>query len=83
MREGVRITTTKKADARCVSEALADYGSELERAGNGWAVHRPPPTPPELSAVLTALKRCLDENAITFVTVTVDGQAYAMEGRET
>ena len=29
---------------------------------------------------LTALKACLDENAIGAVKVAIDGQAYAMEG---
>lgn len=33
-----------------------------------------------LPDLLTALKQCLDENAIAAVKVELDGQAYAMEG---
>jgi hypothetical protein len=82
MRQGVRITTDKGTDAECISDALVDYGSEVERKGEGWAVQVLAPGPPELTAVLAALKTCLDDNAIALVKVTIDGQAYAMEGRE-
>jgi hypothetical protein len=80
MRQGVRITTDSRGDAKCISDALIDYGSEVEEEGKRWTVQLSGPTAPELTAVLAALKICLDENAIALVTVTVDGQAYAMEG---
>jgi hypothetical protein len=82
MRQGVRITTGKRADAECISDALVDFGSEVERKGEGWAVQVSASSPRELTAVLAALKTCLDDNAIASVRVTIDGQAYAMEGRD-
>ena len=81
MRHGVRVTTTRKLDAECISDALGQYGGKVERDGKRWYV--------QLSAsegaaafpeLLTALKQCLDENAIAAVKVELDGQAYAMEG---
>jgi hypothetical protein len=48
--------------------------------GRGWAVQLSAPGAPELTAVLAALKICLDENAIAVVKVQIDGQVYAMEG---
>jgi hypothetical protein len=82
MRQGVRITTDRRSDATCISDALAQYGSEVEREGKRWAVHVSASTAPEqLTAALAALKLCLDENAIAVVKVEIDGQAYAMEGR--
>jgi uncharacterized membrane protein len=83
MRQDVRITTDKKADAECISDALIEHGSEVEREGKRWTVQVLAATAPELTAVLAALKNCLDENAIALVKVTIDGRAYAMEGAET
>ena len=80
MRQGVRITATKKRDAECISSAMSGYGSEVERDGRRWAVHFSASGTSELPAVLTALKDCLDENAIATVKVRIDGRAYAMEG---
>jgi hypothetical protein len=80
MRQGVRITTTKKRDAECISDAMSGYGSEVERDGRRWAVHFSTSGASELPAVLSALKDCLDENAIATVKVRIDGRAYAMEG---
>jgi len=83
LRQDVRITTDKQGDAECISEALIEYGSEVEREGEHWTVHVFAQTAPEVTAVVAALKNCLDENAIALVKVSIDGQAYAMEGRET
>jgi hypothetical protein len=80
MRQGVRITTDKQSDARCISNALLAYGGEVAQDGRGWAVQLSAPGAPELTAVLAALKICLDENAIAVVKVEIDGQVYAMEG---
>ena len=83
MRQRVRITTDKRADAECISDALIDYGGIVEKEGKRWAVQVSAPSASELTAVLAALKHCLDENTIALVRVTIDGQAYAMEGAET
>jgi hypothetical protein len=80
MRPGLRITTHRRRDAECIREALREYGSEVEPESERWAVHLPTPSTPELSPVLAALKACLDEEGIESVNVTVDGQAYLMEG---
>jgi hypothetical protein len=81
MRQGVRIRTDRRRDADCIAGALHEYGSEVKRAGRRWAIHvSVTSAPDELTAVLAALKICLDENAIAMVKVEIDGQAYAMEG---
>jgi hypothetical protein len=80
MRQDVRITTDKRKDAECISKALLDYVSEVEKEGKRWTVQVSAPSAHELAALVTALKTCLDENAIALVKVTVDGRAYAMEG---
>jgi hypothetical protein len=80
MRQDVRITTDKRKDAGCISAALHDYASEVEKEGRRWTVQVSAPSAPELAALVAALKTCLDENAIALVKVTVDGRAYAMEG---
>ena len=82
MRQDVVITTSKRADAECISDAVIEYGSEVEREGQDWTVHVFAQTAPELTAVVAALKNCLDENAIALVKVSIDGQAYVMEGRD-
>jgi hypothetical protein len=81
MRQDVRITTDKGVDAKCIADALVDYGSEVEKEGKRWAVQVSAPGAPELTAVLAALKNCLDENTIPLAKVTIDGQGYAMEGK--
>lgn len=83
MGQGVRITTTERRDAECIGDALIEYGSEVEQDRGRWAVHLSASGASDLTAVLTALKRCLDENAIATVKVSIDGDAYVMEGMTT
>jgi hypothetical protein len=73
--QDVGITTEKKADAECIGDALIEYGSEVVREGKRWAVQLSAPSPLELTAVLAALRDCLDEHAIASVKVTIDGRA--------
>jgi hypothetical protein len=80
MRHGVQITTIRKRDADCICEALTGYGCIVERAGKRWSVDLSRSDTRDLPDLLTALKACLDENAIGAVKVAIDGQAYAMEG---
>jgi hypothetical protein len=75
MRQGIRIVTAKRRDAECISDALSGCGSEVERDGGRWTVHVPASGAPDLTAVLTTLKDCLDENAIATVKVRIDGLA--------
>jgi hypothetical protein len=80
MRQGVQVTTTRKRDAECVSDALVRYGSTVARDGRRWTVQLSASEGAALPDLLTALMQCLDENAIAAVKVELDGQAYAMEG---
>jgi hypothetical protein len=80
MRQEVRVTTDKRREAKCIADALIAYESKVERDGRRWSVHLSASSAPELTAVLTALKDCLDENAMAVVKVMVDDRAYAMEG---
>jgi hypothetical protein len=50
MGQGVRITTTKQVDARCIANALLEYGGEITQDGKGWAVQLSAPEAPELTA---------------------------------
>jgi hypothetical protein len=78
--QGLRIATNRRRDAECIRDALCEYGSEVEPQSERRAVHIPRPSAPELTAVLAALKACLDEEGIWSVNGTIDGQAYLMEG---
>jgi hypothetical protein len=80
MRQGVQVTTTRRRDAECISDALARYGGKVERDGRRWSVQLSASEGAVLTALLRALKQCLDENAIAAVKVELDGHAYAMEG---
>jgi small ligand-binding sensory domain FIST len=80
VRQGVRVTTTRKRDAQCIAEALAQYGSTLAGQGHRWVVELSEPEGADFPDVLTALKECLEENAIAAVKVELDGKAYTMEG---
>jgi hypothetical protein len=80
MRQGVQVTTTRKRDAECISDALTQYGSTMARDGRRWSVQLTASEGAALPDLLRALKQCLDENAIAAVKVELDGQAYAMEG---
>ena len=80
VRQGVRVTTTGKRDAQWIAEALAQYGSTVAGQGQRWVVELSEPEGADLPDLLTALKECLEENAIAAVKVEVDGKAYTMEG---
>jgi hypothetical protein len=80
MRQGVQVTTTRKRDAECISHALGQYGGKVEPDGRRWFVQLSASEGAALPDLLTALKQCLDENAIGAVKVELDGHAYAMEG---
>jgi hypothetical protein len=80
MRQDLRIATNRRRDAECIRDALREYASEVESEDERWAVHVSAPSAPELTEVLAAVKACLDETGISSVNVTIDGQAYLMEG---
>jgi hypothetical protein len=77
----LRIGTARLEDAECISQALSQYGAEAEAEDGSSAVVLVPAAPVDaLPDVLTALKVCLDTNAIASVKVSVDAQSYVMEG---
>ena len=79
MRQAIVVTTDERRDAECISDALIAYESKVERDGRHWTVRLSASSAPELSSVFTALKDCLDQNAIAVVKVMVGDRAYAME----
>jgi hypothetical protein len=80
MRQGVQVTATRKRDAECISGALRSYDAKIERVDRRWSAQLSASEGATLRKLLTALKQCLDENAIVAIKVELDGQAYAMEG---
>jgi hypothetical protein len=80
MRQGIHVTTTRKREAECIAEALGQCGGKVERDGRRWFVQLSASEGAALPELLTALKQCLDENAIAAVKVELDGRTYAMEG---
>jgi hypothetical protein len=80
MRQGIQVTTTRKRDAECISDALTHYGSTVTRDGRRWSVQLLASEGAALPDLFRVLKKCLDENEIAAVKVELDGQAYAMEG---
>jgi hypothetical protein len=79
--DGLRIGVARHEDAECVSDALKEYGSEIEDDHGAFAVVIPTAVEGEMfTALLSALKACLDENEIPSVSVTLGEQSYVMEG---
>jgi hypothetical protein len=67
-----------KDDAECVANALAEWGTRVEGKGWRWDVYVESRSL-AIGEVLSALHRCLGDNDIPLVRVTIDGRTYAME----
>ena len=83
MRVGVRplpliVHVRSESDAVCVGEALAEWGTRAEGKGWRWDVSVESRSL-AIGEVLSALHRCLADNQIPLVRVTIDGRTYAME----
>jgi len=65
-----------------MSDALIEYGSEVEREGNA-GLQVLAPTDPELTAVLAGLKNCLDEKRHRSGEGHHRWPGLRMEGRDT
>jgi hypothetical protein len=78
LRQLVEIELGSAADAECVAEALAGFGSKLAEEHGRWTVTTSQEDE-EIVAVLNALHECLDDSDIHSVRVTVDGRKYVME----
>ena len=80
---GLRIQTTAEADARCIADALDEYGAKVEVGTNdNWHVKLSDPGP-TYPVLLQALQACLDLHCISSVQVVLGDQTYLMEGAET
>jgi hypothetical protein len=78
VRQLVEIELGSSADAECVAEALASFGSKLAENHGLWIVtswHNRD----EIVPFLDALHQCLDESDIHSVRISVDGRRYVME----
>jgi hypothetical protein len=62
-------------DAVCIAEELAECGTSVEQRGSEWDV-RVESRSLSLGELITALHKCLAENDIPFVSVTIDGRTY-------
>jgi hypothetical protein len=83
MERGLRIQTTDEVDARCIAEALAEYGPTVEAAGSdSWLVSLSDGRP-DYTALLGALRGCLDLHGIASVQVVMSDHTYLMEGAKT
>jgi hypothetical protein len=60
MEGGLRIQTTDEADARCIADALGEYGATVEAGdSDGWLVSLSD-RGPDYTTLLGALQACLD-----------------------
>jgi hypothetical protein len=78
MRQLVEIELGSSADAECVAEALASFGSKLAENHGHWTVTTRQDDD-EIVPVLDALHQCLDDSDIHSVRISVDGRKYVME----
>lgn len=74
----VIVHVRREEDASCVADALAVWGTSIERRDSRWDVNVTSRSL-AIGELLTALHQCLEEHAISLVHVTIDGRTYAME----
>jgi hypothetical protein len=79
VRQLVEIELGSSADAECVAEALASFGSKLAENHGHWTVTTCHQDDDEIVPVLDALHQCLDDSDIHSVRISVDGRKYVME----
>ena len=78
MEGGLRIQTTAEADARCIADALAEYGATVEAGdSDNWHVNLSEPGP-DYAVLLGALQDCLDLHGIASVQVVMSDHTYLM-----
>ena len=65
----------REHDAVCVAEALSEWGTSVEERGSEWDVHVEGRSL-AIGELITALHKCLAENDIPLVSVTIDGRTY-------
>jgi hypothetical protein len=78
MEGGLRIQTTAEADARCIADALADYGATVEAGDNdNWHVNLSDRAP-DYAVLLRALQDCLELHGIASVQVVMSDHTHLM-----
>ena len=73
------IDAGSKYDAECVARELEEFGSDLQHRDGKWVVALAQSQLLELPALLAALDKCLDDNAISSVRVVIGERSYVME----
>jgi hypothetical protein len=78
MEGGLRIQTTDEVDARCIADALGEYGATVEAGGSdSWLVSLSDGGP-DYTALLGALQGYLDLHGIASVQILMSDHTYLM-----
>jgi DNA-binding transcriptional LysR family regulator len=78
MEGGLRIQTTVEADARCIADALEEYGTTVETGdSDNWLVNLSD-RGPDYAVLLGTLQDCLDRRGIASVQVVMGDHTYLM-----
>jgi hypothetical protein len=79
--DNLRIATARREHAECQCDALRESGPvAVEEQEDAWAVVVSTLRGEMVTALLTALKQCLEEQEIRTVKVTLGEKSYVMEG---
>lgn len=65
----------REQDATCIAEDLAEWGTSVEQRDSEWDVQVESRSL-VIGELITALHKCLAENDIPLVNVTIDGRTY-------
>jgi hypothetical protein len=65
----------REQDAACIADGLAAWGTSVEQRDSEWDVHVESRSL-AIGELITALHKCLAENEIPLVSVTIDGRTY-------
>jgi hypothetical protein len=62
-------------DAACIADGLAEWGTSVEQRDSEWDVHVESRSL-AIGELIVVLHKCLAENDISLVNVTIDGRTY-------
>ena len=65
----------REQDAACIAEALAEWDTSVKQTDSQWDVHVESRSL-AIGELITTLHKCLAENDIPLVNVTIDGRTY-------
>ena len=69
------IHVQRERDALCIAEALAEWDTTVEQKSSQWDV-KVESRSLAIGELLTTLHKCLTENEIRLISVTIDGRTY-------